>query len=228
MGNDKEVHLEKSVQAYLDGEMDPGEVKAFEQFVRERPEVARRLRALRRMEDWLGATRPKLSEASAERIGAALDHDLALDADRTEGSGNSQGGPRFLANRSALGGFLEWLRPRWGWATAPILVLGVLLLVYLGPPTQAETKVLRDFYLDAPGAKEVCLVGEFNDWRVCSIPMTLDDKGLWHVVLKVKPGRYEYQFVVDGEWMPDPHAPIQVPSGYGRVNSVAFLWTKTS
>jgi hypothetical protein len=34
------------------------------------------------------------------------------------------------------------------------------------------------------------------------------------------PGRYEYKFIVDGEWIPDPSEPHEVVNAFGSTNSV--------
>ena len=34
------------------------------------------------------------------------------------------------------------------------------------------------------------------------------------------PGRYEYLFFVDGEWLPDPEAKEYAPNPYGGFNSL--------
>jgi len=36
----------------------------------------------------------------------------------------------------------------------------------------------------------------------------------------VNPGRYEYLFVVDGQWLPDPNAKESVANPFGGRNSV--------
>ncbi len=58
------------------------------------------------------------------------------------------------------------------------------------------------FRLLAPNAKQVGLQAQFlQDTR----PMTKDSKGIWNVTLEsVKPGIYEYNFIVDGLQVVDP------------------------
>jgi hypothetical protein len=34
------------------------------------------------------------------------------------------------------------------------------------------------------------------------------------------PGRHEYKFVVDGQWLPDPNAQANAFNAYGTLNSV--------
>jgi len=41
------------------------------------------------------------------------------------------------------------------------------------------------------------------------------------VTIPLKPGRYEYMFVVDGQqWIPDPFAAEQTDDGFGSRNAV--------
>jgi 1,4-alpha-glucan branching enzyme len=75
----------------------------------------------------------------------------------------------------------------------------------------------------APSAKEVCVVGTFNDWQATATPLKAAKGGVWMGELKLKPGRYEYLFVVDGKWMPDPAAPESVPNPFGGLNSVVSV-----
>ena len=83
------------------------------------------------------------------------------------------------------------------------------------PKTAKVTFVLLDL-----GAKQVSLAGEFNGWASNGTPMKRDDAGHWETTLALPPGRYEYKFVVDGEWVPDPQARDQVRNQHGTLNSV--------
>jgi 1,4-alpha-glucan branching enzyme len=71
-----------------------------------------------------------------------------------------------------------------------------------------------------PRAKSVCIAGTFNDWRPASLPMLCVETGRWVKELALPPGRYEYLFVADGEWLPDPRAQDKAPNPFGGVNSV--------
>lgn len=44
--------------------------------------------------------------------------------------------------------------------------------------------------------------------------------GHWARSLALPPGRYEYKFVVAGQWLPDPNAHEYAFNGYGTLNSV--------
>jgi hypothetical protein len=68
--------------------------------------------------------------------------------------------------------------------------------------------------------RQVFLAGEFNGWNGTATPLRQDGTGRSFVDLPLQPGRYEYKFVVDGEWLHDPANPETVDSGWGGRNSV--------
>ncbi len=75
------------------------------------------------------------------------------------------------------------------------------------------------FKLTAPKAKEVKLLGAFNDWSLEARPLKQDKKGIWRTWLLLEPGTYEYRFLVDGEWQNDPYSEV-VSNPYGTQNCV--------
>ena len=78
------------------------------------------------------------------------------------------------------------------------------------------------FVLDAPGAGNVFLVGDFNNWSPRIDPMTdKNGDGEWTLLVSLLSGEYEYKFVVDGsKWIADPTNPMLVPDGFDGQNSV--------
>ncbi len=86
------------------------------------------------------------------------------------------------------------------------------------PTTAAERKVSLE--LVKPGAKKVYVAGSFNAWQPERTPLAPRDGGRWVGDLAVNPGRHEYLFVVDGQWLPDPNAKESVSNPFGGVNSV--------
>jgi 1,4-alpha-glucan branching enzyme len=77
-----------------------------------------------------------------------------------------------------------------------------------------------DFKLDAPWAKNVSLAGTFNNWSVDSLKMKKYNGGIWKVSLKLKPGHYEYKFIVDDNWLTDPGNSEVRYNNTGSLNSV--------
>ncbi|MCM8780961.1 MAG: glycogen-binding domain-containing protein [Candidatus Omnitrophica bacterium] len=75
------------------------------------------------------------------------------------------------------------------------------------------------FTLYAPQAKRVSLAGSFNNWDTNSISAKKDYKGNWKTKISLKPGRYEYKFFVDGNWVTDP-ARQTVYNAFGSQNNV--------
>ena len=90
-------------------------------------------------------------------------------------------------------------------------------------PTPAAEENGVPLKFTAPTAKHVCVAGTFNDWKTSATPLKPGTGGVWMGELKLKPGRYEYLFVVDGKWMPDPAAPESVPNPFGGMNSVVSV-----
>jgi 1,4-alpha-glucan branching enzyme len=67
----------------------------------------------------------------------------------------------------------------------------------------------------------VTVVGDFNDWDPSGTPLRPTGRsGVWSVELRLKPGRYHYTFLIDGNrWAGDPSEP-QVTSDFGAPVSV--------
>ncbi len=72
-----------------------------------------------------------------------------------------------------------------------------------------------------PGAKEVQLAGDFNDWMPHTTPMRSLVEGDFEARLRLPRGRYRYRLVVDGRWSHDMHNPIVETNDYGELNSIA-------
>ena len=76
------------------------------------------------------------------------------------------------------------------------------------------------FELTHPSATTVSVAGTFNDWHPTTKSMHPVGKGHWLKETALAPGTYEYCFIVDGRWMPDPMARETVPNPFGGRNSV--------
>ena len=90
----------------------------------------------------------------------------------------------------------------------------------LGP--QSRSGVL--FAIDAPGAHDVKLAGDFNGWIPDRDVLSLkDDSGLWKKFVFLGPGSYQYKFVVDDEWREDPHNHVVAQDTLGGQSSVVVV-----
>jgi 1,4-alpha-glucan branching enzyme len=74
-----------------------------------------------------------------------------------------------------------------------------------------------------PNAKEVFIAGSFNDWQPSATPLKSCGADWWLLDLELKPGRYEYRFVVDGQWMDDPTAAGHTTNSTGGRNSLLIV-----
>lgn len=88
------------------------------------------------------------------------------------------------------------------------------------PPSKSARVSLE---LVQPGAKTVYVAGSFNHWKPEQTPLVQKGNGRWVGDLAVPPGRHEYLFVVDGQWLPDPKAPESVQNPFGGRNSVLVV-----
>ncbi len=86
------------------------------------------------------------------------------------------------------------------------------------PLTPEVHTVLFDVHIG--GAREVYLVGTFNDWHPTTLPMVDRGLGRWEKEILLAPGTYEYLLVADGRWMPDPTAEETVENPFGGVNCI--------
>lgn len=90
-------------------------------------------------------------------------------------------------------------------------------------------KVTKLFSCKAPDAQKVFLAGTFNDWDDALIPLKKQEDGLWTTSLDLLPGRYEYKFIVDGEWCCTPYCdersdcPTCVTNEHGTMNRVIVV-----
>jgi 1,4-alpha-glucan branching enzyme len=81
-------------------------------------------------------------------------------------------------------------------------------------------RVKVTFFLPFANVKRLSLSGDFNGWSMDATPMKRHDDGHWETTVDLAPGRYEYKFVGDGEWIPDPLAHEHVWNLHGTLNSV--------
>ncbi len=83
-----------------------------------------------------------------------------------------------------------------------------------------KTQGKATFTLMAPKASRVSVTGNFNSWDKAGTPLKKDKSGLWTTDLGLKPGRYEYKYIVDGQWWTDPANRNIVRNSFGSENSV--------
>lgn len=90
------------------------------------------------------------------------------------------------------------------------------------PTNKLEKDAFFEFY--APLAQDVKLAGTFNNWDASKHRLRKSSDGQWHLTLKLKPGRYEYRYLVDGNWENDQRPVVCVPNAFGTWNCVVEIY----
>lgn len=84
-----------------------------------------------------------------------------------------------------------------------------------------EPTVFVRLVLLQPDAQSVSVAGDFNGWNPSQTPLERSDGGMWTATISLKPGRYQYMFVIDGKrWIVDPLASEEATDGFGSRNAV--------
>ena len=89
-----------------------------------------------------------------------------------------------------------------------------------GVAVEQAREVAFTYSAESPEPRKVFVAGDFNDWNPQAHPLQLFDGGTYRAVLRLAPGTYQYKFVVDGEWTPDPRAELHADNDHGTLNSV--------
>jgi hypothetical protein len=250
--SDKREHeaVDPRLHAYLDGELSPSDAAAFEGDLRPGSTSRNRLKTLRNIEAWFQATRPRAPSSLGGAVERALAPKGSFTTPTTAPPTSSRLTPRAWWNRRTAAPRARWALVG---AAAAVLIIYLYIppardLVRPGPdaplPDRAESQAVEipagpatvettqpigqntvryTFRIEAGEAREVCLAGDFNRWRVCEAPLERVGEDVWSVSLDLPPGRYEYMFVVDGKWMTDPHAANHVDDGFGNRNALLII-----
>jgi hypothetical protein len=128
---------------------------------------------------------------------------------------------------------LQWNLAGAASAASMIVLIGGGLAISSREPAPASTvaaapassstpaRVLVRLVVVHPGARTVQAAGDFNGWNPQATPLEPVSNGAWTVTIPLEPGRYGYQFVVDGEqWIADPFAVEHNDDGFGSRNAV--------
>jgi hypothetical protein len=97
-----------------------------------------------------------------------------------------------------------------------------ILMIYSHINAASVTDVM--FTLDQPKAQSVYLCGDFNEWLPRSLRMfQRGANGEWERLVPLRPGRYQYVFIVDGEMVHDQTALENTPNDRGALNSIIVV-----
>ena len=95
-----------------------------------------------------------------------------------------------------------------------------------GEKTKSKPIIKRrriTFSLEAAGAREVILMGDFNNWNPKTHPMKSDENGMWSKTVMLPAGTHEYKFLIDGNWRLDPQNLQTCLNCFGSQNNVLNL-----
>jgi anti-sigma factor RsiW len=86
-------------------------------------------------------------------------------------------------------------------------------------------QIVRFVFVDA-NAKQVELVGDFNEWAKGTTQLSRSAApGVWTVSVPLSPGRHEYAFIINGSrWVADPFA-AKSSDDFGTESSVIRVGT---
>jgi len=109
-------------------------------------------------------------------------------------------------------------------AAAVLIIFFAFTFIFNLPNTSSICSAEIQFSLKLNNNKThtVAIAGDFNSWNPGdNLLEDPDGDGIWTGTLKLKPGRYEYMFVLDGKkWVPDPNALRYVKDGFGNKNAI--------
>ena len=83
--------------------------------------------------------------------------------------------------------------------------------------------IARFFLPGYKDVRQIFISGTFNDWSTSQTPVKKIDGG-WTVSLPIKPGKYQYKYIIDGRWTQDPGNKLKADDLNGGYNSVIFCY----
>jgi len=93
----------------------------------------------------------------------------------------------------------------------------------MASPKGKSNKRRITFSLTEDNAVQVALAGDFNNWNQTSHLMKKNKKGIWEKTVLLDSGRYEYKFLVDGQWRSDPQNEQVCRNSFGSLNNVLMI-----
>ena len=91
----------------------------------------------------------------------------------------------------------------------------------VAPKAAKAAKQSVTFTVHAEKGKAVYVAGEFNGWDPAAKKMAYKARrGVYEATVNLKPGTYQYKFVIDGVWCADPQNAESVANDQGTFNSI--------
>jgi hypothetical protein len=89
----------------------------------------------------------------------------------------------------------------------------------------ADRIVSRRFVIENDAARQVALVGDFNQWNPERHRLHRDGRtARWYITVRLRAGLHKYAFIVnDSVWTPDPDAVPTVDRDFGVTSSLILV-----
>ena len=81
--------------------------------------------------------------------------------------------------------------------------------------------MVKEFFLNAPEAGAVYVLGDFNEWQKTEATrLSKLENGDWSAHFNLPKGKYRYKFLVDDKWIQDPQNPRLEANVFGTHDSI--------
>jgi len=87
--------------------------------------------------------------------------------------------------------------------------------------TQEKRARVVTFKITAPPHAKVQIAGDFNGWQPQGLQFdSTHVEPFWLKQVELQPGAYQYKYLINGNWIPDPGNRLHVDDSLGGVNSL--------
>ncbi len=86
-----------------------------------------------------------------------------------------------------------------------------------------EVKEWVQFKYHAPPKTKIYVAGTFNNWNPTAIKLGYHGKGIYSAMVLLPLGKYEFKYIVNGEWCTGPDCSAQVSNGFGTNNNCLIV-----
>jgi 5'-AMP-activated protein kinase regulatory beta subunit len=80
------------------------------------------------------------------------------------------------------------------------------------------------FTFDAPKAREVFLLLHLGGENIKKYKMNKEETGKWRKIIVLSPGRYQYTFIADGQFIKDPKNDREIAQRDGTINNEIMVY----
>lgn len=102
-----------------------------------------------------------------------------------------------------------------------LLALTIATIFFSCTNTKTSSGLVKyTFVYHSVTADKVSVSGSFNNWSAETNPLTYNGNGEWKAEIELQPNHYQYKFVVDGNWIPDPQNDWKINDGGDNFNSI--------